>query len=132
MPSNVMRFERLYYLSLVVNLIQIVMTYGEQVAFAVRVGLGHPFIIATHIVTFAVYIVLIRQAARGRKPWARLVLLVFFVFALLATAIQFGPMLALSATEALLSVIYLVLQGAGLFFVFTGDARGWFARPAAA
>ena len=129
MPSNVTRFEWLYYASLALYLVQVILTYGDQYAFAVRLGLGNPFILATNAITIAAYVLLIRLVARRRKNWARWILLFLFALSLTATGMQLGPMLRMSTTEGLLSLGTLLLQGAGMFLIFTGNAQEWFRQP---
>lgn len=129
MPSNVTRFEWLYYISLGVFIAEIVLTYDEQLAFWVRVGLGNPFILATHAVTIGIYVLLIRTAARARKNWARWVLLFLFVIGLFGTVMQLGPIPSFRTAESVLGVIYILLQGFGLFLIFTGNAQEWFRKP---
>ena len=129
MPSNVTRFEWLYYASLALNLVQIVLTYNAQLAFAVRMGLGNPFIVLTHVLTFAVYILLVRWAAHGRKNWARWTLLFLFALTVVATSMQLAPMLSMSPIVGWLSIAYMLLQGMALFLVFTGNANEWFRKP---
>ena len=54
---------------------------------------------------------------------------VMFVLGLWPTIQNVSMLLEANPVVALLSVAQIVIQGAALFFIFTGDAPPWFATP---
>jgi hypothetical protein len=118
-PKNVLRFEVLFYLSILLDLLLAVLLHREQLT-----GLSAA---AGAIVGLILMIVLVPLcglvyvAARKRKNWARWVLLCWQMLSAFLSLREYGlgATLAIDLPSALLAV-------AGLYFSFTGDAKGWF------
>jgi hypothetical protein len=121
-PKNVVWFEVLLYLSLVLDAL--------SVAFQDRTPdpTMSPSVIAIANLIAACLILLlvnlVRIAAEGRKNWARGVLVASLVFSVvsLAQIVGEGGMQA----GLLIDMLSCGLTAAGLYLSFTGDAKGWF------
>jgi uncharacterized membrane protein len=129
MPRNVARFEQLIYASLVVRLITAIVDFGRLSAVASPLS-----IIAAAVAGFAIIALLAWLIARRRKRWARRVLLALFLLGL--PFVILGPFVTEVGGMALarpglfvvsLSALETIAQVAALIFVFTGDAKPWFA-----
>src|SRR5262245_3628766 len=122
MPSNVARFEQLFYASLIVG----VFIFASDFERLEKLG-PVSSMIATIALTVALLVLLVWLIARRGKNWARWVLVVGFVGGLPFYVMNMSEQRALTA---LLSALQLVLQVVALVFLFTGNARAWFARAA--
>jgi len=116
-PSNVVWFEVLLYLSLTLDALSV--AFGDRSAGG---DLLAPMILEVGLILLLVYFV--HLAAEKRKNWPRWVLtslLVLSVFSLLPelaeNGIEFG-----SGVE----VLSCILTAVGLYCSYTGDAQGWF------
>jgi hypothetical protein len=116
-PSNVVWFEVLLYLSLTLDALSVAFqdrgTGGDLFA---------PMILEAGLILLLVYFV--HLAAQKRKNWPRWVLtalLVLSVFSLLPVLAENGLELA-SGIE----VLSCILTAVGLYCSYTGDAQGWF------
>ena len=121
-PRNVLLFEVLLYLSLMLD--------SVSVAFQDRTPTGDmtdQMIMAATIVAGTMILLLfyfVYLAARRRKNWPRWVLaaaLVLSVISLVQVIGQNGMEL-----ESAIEIVSCALTAAGLYFSFTGDAQGWF------
>ena len=121
-PRNVLLFEVLLYLSLMLD--------SVSVAFQDRTPTGDmtdQMIMAATIVAATMIVLLfyfVYLAARRRKNWPRWVLaaaLVLSVISLVQVIGQRGMEL-----ESAIEIVSCALTAAGLYFSFTGDAQGWF------
>jgi hypothetical protein len=116
-PRNVLWFEVLLYLSLTLDAL--------SVAFQDRTLSGatmEQMIMEAGLILLLVYFV--RLAAQRRKNWPR-----WALFALLVlSAISLVPIIGERGLEldSGIEVVSCALTAAGLYFSFTGDARGWF------
>jgi len=133
MPRNVARFEQLIYASLVVRLITAVVDFGRLSAVASPLS-----IIAAAVAGFAVIALLAWLIARRGKNWARWVLLALFLlglpFVILGPFVtEVGGLALARPSFFVISLIALetIAQAAALIFVFTSDAKPWFARGVA-
>jgi len=121
-PKNVLWFEILLYLSLMLDAL--------SVAFQDRTPSGSmtESMITTATVMAACLILLLTflvwLAAQRRKSWPRWVLSASLVLSVISLAqiIGEGGLQFDSAIE----IISCALTGAGLYCSFTGDAKGWF------
>src|SRR5690606_34205256 len=77
-------------------------------------------------VLILLFVFLVGLTARHRKNWARIVLLVALGLSVLSLAgeMSFSGL----QFETLLELISTGMTAAGLYYSFTGDARGWFER----
>ena len=121
-PKNVLWFEILLYLSLMLDAL--------SVAFQDRTPSGSmtESMITTATVMAACLILLLTflvwLAAQRRKSWPRWVISASLVLSVISLAqiIGEGGLQFDSAIE----IISCALTGAGLYCSFTGDAKGWF------
>jgi hypothetical protein len=122
LPRNVFRFEVLLYASLMLDALSV--AFEDR---TVSTEMTDQMIMATSLIEGGlilalVYLVFI--AARKRKNWPRWVLgtaLVLSVISLFGIVGQKGLEL-----DSGIEIVSCVLTGLGLYFSFTGDARGWF------
>jgi branched-subunit amino acid permease len=122
LPKNVLRFEVLLYLSLMLDALSDAFRdrtpnadMTEQAIMAVTIITGCMILLLLYFVWLA---------ARQRKNWPRWVLaaaLVLSIISLIEVIGESGVQLY-SAIE----IVSCVLTAAGLYFSYTGDARGWF------
>jgi hypothetical protein len=122
-PRDVLRFEILLYLSLLVDSLSVAF-------FGVAPGESEPAEPVVNLLTAAfigLNVLLVWLAARRRKNWARLTLLGFFT---LAVAISVG---FFSQTEfglrTVIDMLSLALSAVAFYFAFTTEARQWFGPP---
>jgi|APThiThiocy_cv2_1041547.scaffolds.fasta_scaffold68335_2 hypothetical protein len=119
-PQNIWRFEVLLLASLLLDALSamfqtMVLDMDEDFASAAV------FAIAASILLF---VVLVGLAARHRKNWARWILIAGFGLSVLSLSGE----LSLNGIQfqSLVELISAGLTAAGLYYSFTGDARGWF------
>lgn len=133
MPTNVVLFERLMYASLCIGLLNLILDGPRQASAPEMEQLGGPaFFAAVAIGTLAVLLLFIWLIARRGKNWARWLFAALFVIGLWPTIQNIIGLLGTNPPVAALSVAQIVIQVAAIFFVFTGDARAWFEKPASA
>jgi heme/copper-type cytochrome/quinol oxidase subunit 4 len=116
-PHNVVWFEILLYVSLTLDAV--------SVAFSDRTSaddLMIPMIMEAGLIVLLVYFV--HLAAEKRKNWPRWVLLALLVLSVLALL----PDLAERGLQidSAIEVVSCALTAGGLYYSFTGDAKGWF------
>jgi hypothetical protein len=122
LPTNIFYFEVLLYLSLLLDALS--MPFRDDAA-----GMTPP---AAKLITAALillFVELVWLAARRRKNWARMVLLA----ALALSVLSIVEVLRIDGWQftTVVDVVSALLTALGLYFSFTGDARGWFRRPPA-
>jgi protein-S-isoprenylcysteine O-methyltransferase Ste14 len=121
-PRNVLWFEVLLYLSLMLDAV--------SVAFQDRTpsrDMTDQMIMAATIVAGAMILLLVYfvwLAARQRKNWPRWVLAAALVLSVISLAQVIGDN-GLELDSAI-EIVSCILTAAGLYFSFTGDAQGWF------
>ena len=124
MPTNVVWFERLAYASLALGLLDLALDFRNLSRLSPAINL-----IGTLVLTLGVIALLIWLVARRRQGWARWAFLVLYLFGL---PFFFMNLMQQSLLSVPISLLQVVLQGVALFFVFTGDAKTWFAQPQSA
>jgi branched-subunit amino acid permease len=121
-PRNVLRFEVLLYLSLMLDAL--------SVAFQDRTpggGMTEQMILAATVVAgslIVLFVYFVWLAARRRKNWPRWALaavLVLSVTSLVQVIGENGVEL-----DSGIEIVSCLLTAAGLYCSFTGDAQGWF------
>ncbi|MBN9007427.1 MAG: hypothetical protein J0H40_18680 [Rhizobiales bacterium] len=120
-PGNVLRFEVLLYLWLLIDSLSMALLdraptdIGEAAAANVNM-------VAVILLAFLLFLVWL--AARHRKNWARwgLVSALGLSTLSLLDALSSGELTLATA----LDVLSTGLAAAGIYFSFTGDAKGWF------
>jgi hypothetical protein len=133
LPSNVAWFERLMYLALGIALIETFLLWDYIVDVFVN-DLGYPDRVSTFLmmlVSFALWVLLVWQAARRRKNWARWVLFISTVIQVSMTFYRWtGLSKYLTPLDQGLRLGSFFVLAIALFLIFTGNARGWFERSA--
>ena len=127
MPRNVKRFALLWVSSF---LIQLPTIFLQPTSDAATLGISSAAdqkLAAAGFLLFAVLLPFLLLAVWKRKNWARWLLFVVFLVCLplLFVSPEFQPDYIAGTALAFLSQ---VAEAVGSYFVFTGDARPWFAR----
>ena len=121
-PKNVLWFEVLLYLSLMLDAL--------SVAFQDRTPSGEmtdSMIMAATIIAGGMILLLlyfVHLAARHRKSWQRWVLAAALVLSMVSLVQVIGDN-GLELDSGIV-IVSCALTAAGLYFSFTGDAQGWF------
>jgi hypothetical protein len=122
LPKNVFWFEVLLYLSLTLDAL--------SVAFQDRtpsVEMTQPMITIATVMAGCMILLLVFfvwLAAQRRKNWPRWVL----AAALVLSVISLFQVIGANGFEldSVIEVVSCILTAAGLYYSFTGDAKGWF------
>jgi hypothetical protein len=121
-PGNVLRFEALLYVSLMLDALSLAFQDRTPTA-----ELTEPIILAATMVAGAMILLLVYfvwLAARQRKNWPRWVLAAVLLFSVILSFQVIGEYgLELNSS---IEIVSCALTAAGLYFSFTGDAQGWF------
>ena len=118
-PRNVLRFEVLLYLSLLIDTLSAAFIRAPVHTNESAAAGGEMFV----VVVFVFFLLLIWLAARHRKNWARWMLVAALGLSTLSLFDSLSGGLTLASAIDLFST---VLAGAGLYFSFTDDAKDWF------
>jgi hypothetical protein len=121
-PSNVIWFEALLYMSLTLDALSLAFQdrtpSGDLTPQVITAGT----VIAGGMILLLVYLVWL--AAQRRKNWPRWVLLgalVLSIYSLIDTIGDVGLQL-----DSAIEIVSCALTAAGMYFSWTGDAKGWF------
>jgi hypothetical protein len=121
-PRNVVWFEALLYLSLTLDALSAAFqdrTPTDEVSEQAIM-----FATATGGCMILLLVFFVWLAAQRRKNWARWVLVAVLVLSTVRLGQDIGDNgLAL---DSVIEIVSCALTVAGLYFSFTGDARGWF------
>jgi membrane associated rhomboid family serine protease len=121
-PKNVLWFEVLLYLSLTLDAL--------SVAFQDRTPTDDlpesTIMVATAIVAGLILLLVyfVWLAAQRRKNWPRWVLIASLVYSVIALFQMIGD--SGVQFDSGIEIVSCALTAAGLYFSFTGDAKGWF------
>ena len=129
-PKNVVRFARLFYLSLWLAVPIFFLqwsTYGDSEA-QTKVALGLLFA----LIFFPIFIWLIHSVARRRRNWARWILLLCFIVGTPGWFSMVWAHLKISPAFALFEMAQFALQVAAFFLIFSKSANEWLATSAVA
>jgi hypothetical protein len=121
-PRNVVWFEVLLYLSLTLDSLSVAFQDRTPTADITDSMIVTETVMAAALILLMVYLVWL--AAQRRKNWPRWVLigsLVLSVYSLVAILADTGL-----ALDSGIEIISCALTAAGLYYSYTGDARGWF------
>jgi protein-S-isoprenylcysteine O-methyltransferase Ste14 len=121
-PSNVLWFEVLLYMSLVLDALSVAFQDRTPGGDITESTIMIATVLAACLILLMFYFVWL--AAQRRKNWPRWVLvgsLVLSVLSLLQIIGDDGLQV-----ESAIEVVSCALTAAGLYFSFTGDAQGWF------
>jgi len=121
-PRNVLWFEALLYVSLLLDALSVAFQDRTPTAELTEQMILAATMVAGAMILLLVYFVWL--AARQRKNWPRWVL----AAALLLSVISLFQVIGENGLEldSSIEIVSCVLTAAGLYFSFTGDARGWF------
>ena len=121
-PKNVLWFEVLLYLSLTLDALSVAFQDRTPNADVTESTIAAATVIAACLILLMVYFVWL--AAQRRKNWPRWVL----VGSLVLSVISLGQSIGDSGVEleSAIEIFSCALTAAGLYFSFTGDAKGWF------
>ena len=119
-PKDVLRFEVLLYLSLLLDALSAAF-FGTGAGDAAAT---EPFLSLLTAFFIGALVSLVWLAARRQKNWARWTLFVFFVLTVLLYIDSFGEMLF--SVRTVLDLLSVVLSALGFYFAFTSEARRWF------
>ena len=122
LPKNVLWFEVLLYLSLVLDALSVAFTDRTPNAEMSEQMIMTASLMAGGLILLLVYFVWL--AAQRRKNWPRWALvasLVLSVISLVQIVGESGVQL-----DSGIEIVSCALTAAGLYFSFTGDAQGWF------
>src|SRR5260221_2739708 len=122
LPKNVLWFEVLLYLSLVLDALSVAFqdrTPSKQMPESMIMVAT---VLAACLILLLVYFVWL--AAQRRKNWPRWAL----VASLILSVVSLVQIIGESGVEldSGIEVVSCALTAAGLYFSFTGDAKGWF------
>ena len=121
-PKNVLWFEVLLYLSLVLDALSVAFQDRTASAELTESTIMIATVMAACLILLLVYFVWL--AAQRRKNWPRWVLVASLVLSLISLVqiiAEAGVQL-----DSGIEIVSCILTVAGLFFSFTGDAKGWF------
>ncbi len=125
MPTHVSYFEKLLYGAVALSFISMFISYDTLYAEVGDAGISPQISIITKTMSLLVGVALILLAARGGKNWARWVLTLGIVESIFS---GFGIISDLGIIPGGLQIVVMLMQGAAVYFVFTGDAPAWFRR----
>ena len=121
-PRHVLWFQVLLYLSLVLDALSVAFQDRTPTAMITETTIMATSVISACMILLFVYLVWL--AAQHRKNWPRWVLTTALAFSVLSLTQVIGE-LGLQLDSAI-EVVSCLLTAAGLYFSFTGDAKGWF------
>jgi drug/metabolite transporter (DMT)-like permease len=122
LPKNVLWFEVLLYASLVLEALSVAFQDRTPNAEMTEQMIGVYTVMAALLILLLVYFVWL--AAQRRKNWPRWALLAALVLSVISL-IQFIGESGVDLDSAI-EIVSCGLTAAGLYFSFTGDAKGWF------
>ena len=121
-PKNVLWFEALMYMSLTLDAVSVAFQDRTPTAAMTEQMINVATVMAAGLILLLVN--LVRIAAEGRKNWARGVLVASLVFSIVSLAQIVGE--GGLQLDSCIQIFSCFLTASGLYFSFTGDARGWF------
>jgi peptidoglycan/LPS O-acetylase OafA/YrhL len=121
-PNNVLRFQILLYMSLMLDALSVAFQDRTPTADMTDSMIMGSTILAFGMILLLLYFVYL--AARQRKNWPRWVL----AAALVLSVISLLDVIGTNGLEldSAIEIVSCVLTALGLYFSFTGDAKGWF------
>jgi heme/copper-type cytochrome/quinol oxidase subunit 4 len=121
-PKNVAWFELLLYLALTLDALSVAVQDHTPTATSPWPVIMINAMMAASLILLQVYFVLL--AARGRKNWARLALLVPLVITVFSLFSEIGR--GGTYPRVLIEIASCALTAIGLYLSFAGDAENWF------
>jgi O-antigen ligase len=121
-PKNVLWFEALLYMSLTLDALSVAFQDRTPSADITESTIMVATVLAACLILLLFYFVWL--AAQRRKNWPRLVLLASLVLSVISLFQIVGD--GGLQIDSSIEVVSCALTAAGLYFSFTGDAKGWF------
>jgi peptidoglycan/LPS O-acetylase OafA/YrhL len=122
LPRNVVWFEVLLYLSLALDALSVAFQDRTPSAEMTDSMITVASLMAACMILLMVYFVWL--AAQRRKNWPRWALLAALALSIISLAQVIGD--GGVGLDSGIEVVSCALTAAGLYFSFTGDAKGWF------
>ena len=121
-PKNVLWFEVLLYLSLTLDALSVAFADRTPSADMTESTIAVATVMAAVLILLLVYFVWL--AAQRRKNWPRWALVASLVLSVISVVQIVGD--SGMQLDSAIEVVSCALTAAGLYFSFTGDAKGWF------
>ncbi|MBP1296926.1 hypothetical protein [Bradyrhizobium elkanii] len=121
-PRNVLWFEVLLYLSLTLDALSVAFQDRTPTILKTEQMIMGETLTAGCMILLLMYFV--RLAAQHRKNWPRWALLAVLVLSVMSLVQVIGA--RGMEIDSTIEVVSCILTTAGLYYSFTGDARGWF------
>jgi cell division protein FtsW (lipid II flippase) len=121
-PRNVLWFQVLLYLSLTLDAVSVAFQDRTPTANMTPQMINVGTVMVAGVILLLAY--LVRLAAERRKNWARWVLTAVLVLSAISVVQVIGQKGV--QLDSGIEVISCALTAAGLYYSFTGDAKGWF------
>jgi hypothetical protein len=121
-PKHVMWFQVLLYLSLTLDALSVAFQDRTPTATLTETTILAANVIAACMILLFMYLVWL--AAHQRKNWPRWVLIAALAFSVISLSQVIGD--SGLQVDSAIEVVSCALTAAGLYFSFTGDAKGWF------
>ena len=121
-PRNVVWFEVLLYSSLTLDAVSVAFQDRTPTANLTQQMISVGTVMVAGVILLLAY--LVRLAAERRKNWARWVLTAVLVLSAISVVQVIGQQGV--QLDSGIEVVSCALTAAGLYFSFTGDAKGWF------
>ena len=121
-PRNVLWFEVLLYLSLTLDALSV--AFQDRTPSA---EMTEPMIMVATVMAGGLILLLVSfvwLAAQRRKNWPRWALFAALVLSVISLVQIIGE--AGLELDSAIEIVSCALTAAGLYFSFTGDAKGWF------
>jgi O-antigen ligase len=122
LPKNVLWFEVLLYLSLTLDALSVAFQDRTPNVEMTEAMITVATVMAAVLILLLVYFVWL--AAQRRKNWPRWALLAALVLSVISLVQVIGD--AGVELDSAIEIVSCGLTAAGLYFSFTGDAKGWF------
>ena len=122
LPKNVLRFEVLLYLSLTLDALSVAFQDRTPSVEMTESMITTATVMAAGPILLLVYFVWL--AAQRRKNWPRWALAAALVLSIISLVQIIGD--SGLQLDSGIEIVSCALTAAGLYFSFTGDAKGWF------
>ena len=120
-PRNVVWFEALLYLSLTLDALSVAFQDRTPSPEMTEQMITTATVMAAGILLLVYFVWLAAQRRKSWQRWVLLVALILSVYSLLETIGDVGMQL-----DSAIETMSCALTVGGLYFSFTGDAKGWF------
>ncbi len=122
MPRNVARFEILLYISLMLDALSVAFQERTPTPDMTVKMITVETLLSGGLIVLLLYFVWL--AAEKRKGWPRIVLAIVLLFSVMSLWVLIGE--RGMQFDSAIEMLSCALTALGLYYSFTGDARGWF------